>query len=438
MGKSQIGQLILYKCGYLLRRHKNKLFLSVQSFSKLVLMSSAQQVRQLIHSHPQWAAVQAIYHRLVGKGYSAFLAGGCVRDALLGLVANDLDIATDATPDQIEELFTKTVNVGKSFGVMRVILEGADIEVATFRTDGDYKDGRRPDSVIFSSPEEDAKRRDFTINALFFDLQSEQVLDFVEGQKDLFNKIIKTVGDPRKRFQEDHLRLLRAARFAAQLDFIIEEQTLLAMSEMAPVVKNVSGERLRDEMGKLLKSKNVPLGLQMMNQSHLMTTLFPWREGLTDWPGYATQELWKNLSLFFKAATPENFLAGLDLLKLSAKDRRAIDDAWNTWQQPEAFFALRAGAKLQLLMKPGIEWALEVLYRQNLFKTEIDLLRKQRIDFTQGLPKAFLGGEDLKGYLQGEAIGRCLQESYWLQLEKQLQSREEALLWLQRFLKKGS
>ncbi|MDG0818229.1 CCA tRNA nucleotidyltransferase [Bdellovibrio svalbardensis] len=401
-------------------------------------MSSAQSVRQLIHAHPHWGAVQAIYHRLVANGYCAFLAGGCVRDALLGLVAHDLDIATDATPDQIESLFEKTVNVGKSFGVMRVIVDGADIEVATFRTDGDYKDGRRPDSVVFSSPEEDAKRRDFTINALFFDLQSEQVLDFVDGQIDLEQKIIKTVGQARFRFQEDQLRLLRAARFAAQLSFAVEEQTLLAMTEMASAVKNVSGERIRDEMGKLLKSKNVSLGLEVMNQSGLMKVLFPWRQGKTDWSAMGAQELWQNLSLFFREASPPDLAKGLGLLRLSAKDRKAIEESWELWQQPEAFFTKRTGSKLQLLLKSGVDWALQVLLQEKKFVPEIEAVRKQKAAWGDSLPKAFLSGDDVKGLLQGEAIGRCLQEVYWLQLERQLGSREEALLWLKKHLEKGS
>lgn len=404
----------------------------------------AQEVRKFIHAHPHWAAVQTIYHRLVSKGYCAFLAGGCVRDALLGVVAHDLDIATNATPDQIESLFEKTVNVGKSFGVMRVLLDGADIEVATFRTDGEYKDGRRPEAVIFSSPQEDAQRRDFTINALFFDLQSEEILDFVEGQQDLVKKIIQTVGNARQRFQEDQLRLLRAARFAAQLDFVIEERTFRAMTELASTVKNVSGERLRDELGKLLKSKNVSRGLQAMNDSGLMRELFPWHQGAQTWSSLQVQELWQSLSLFFREASPENLSEGLELLKLSSKEQRSIEEAWSLWQKPEDFFVKRVGLKLQTSVQSGIAWALEVLLQENKFKKEIIELRVQKESLANSstalLPPAFLNGEDMKGHLQGKDIGNCLQEAYWLQLEKKLLSRDEALLWLQEYLKrqKGS
>ena len=391
-------------------------------------------IRQLLHSHPHWGAVQAIYHRLFAHGYKAFLAGGCVRDALLGIPANDLDIATDATPDQIEQIFTKTVAVGKSFGVMRVIEEGADIEVATFRTDGSYKDGRRPDHVTFTTPEEDADRRDFTVNALFFDLENEQILDFVEGQKDLSRKIVRAVGDPHLRFQEDQLRLLRGARFAAQLDFSIEEKTLEAMTSMAPAVHSVSGERIRDEMGKLLKSKNVSLGLQMMEQSTLLKELFPWKQGPISWSPSGTKEVWKNLSLFLRDADDKNLKSSLDMLKLSVKERRAIEESWILWRKPAVFLQQRLGLRLQQLQKPGIRWALEVLHKEDVQSLEIENLFNENRGWGETLPRPFLNGEDLKGKLQGEAIGRTLQEAYNLQLEKQLSTREAALEWLAQHL----
>ncbi|WP_413584262.1 CCA tRNA nucleotidyltransferase [Bdellovibrio sp. HCB274] len=395
------------------------------------------QVRTILQSHPHWSAVEAIYHRLTDKGYKAFLAGGCVRDALLGFKANDLDIATDATPDQIEQLFEKTINVGKVFGVMRVLIGGADIEVATFRNDGTYKDGRRPDHVEFSSPEEDAKRRDFTVNALFYDLENHQILDFVEGQKDLQKQILRTVGEAKKRFTEDHLRLLRGARFAAQLDFAIEEQTMGAMKEMAPLVKTVSGERLRDEMGKLLKSKNVPLGLRVMQETGLQSVLFPWKALDVEWTAYPGCEIWQNLSLFLRGASADDLQNSIELLKLSTKERRGIEDAWNIWQAPENFFLQRLGQQMQQMQKPGVAWALDVLMKEGHFEERILNLFSVCRGFGQELPKPFLTGEDLKGKLQGPAIGICLQEAFNLQLEKQLNDRKQALVWLENYLKKA-
>ena len=393
------------------------------------------QVRTILQSHPHWPAVEAIYHRLTAEGYKAFLAGGCVRDALLGFKANDLDIATDATPDRIEELFEKTINVGKVFGVMRVLIGGADIEVATFRNDGDYKDGRRPDHVVFSTPEEDAERRDFTVNALFYDLQKHQILDFVNGQADLQRQVLRTVGDAKKRFQEDHLRLLRGARFAAQLDFAVEKTTLEAMTEMAASVKTVSGERLRDEMGKLLKSKNVPLGLRVMQDTGLQQELFPWKSMDVSWTAYPGCEIWQNLSLFLRSAHRADLEKSIELLRLSTKEKRGIEDAWELWEKPEDFFALRFGHQVQLLQKPGKEWALQVLMKEGHFEEQILMLFNERRSLGEELPKPFLTGEDLKGKLQGPAIGQCLQEAYCLQLEGKLKDRKQALSWLEGNLK---
>ncbi|WP_374028717.1 CCA tRNA nucleotidyltransferase [Bdellovibrio bacteriovorus] len=395
------------------------------------------QVQKLLESHPHWAAVEAIYHRLQAHGYKAFLAGGCVRDALLGIQANDLDLATDATPDQIESLFEKTVNVGKVFGVMRVLVEGADIEVATFRTDMDYKDGRRPEGVEFSSPQEDAQRRDFTVNALFYDLVSKDVLDYVHGQEDLAARILRTVGEPEKRFQEDHLRLLRAARFSAQLDFDIEERSFAAVSKMASLVKRVSGERIRDEMAKLLKAKALRRGLDIMSMSGLMKELFPFRERDNSWIDHPAVEAWQNFSLFFAKAEKSELEQGLKLLRLSVKEMRAIERAWTLWKSPEDFFKQSMGQRLQRLQEDGVLYALQILLRQNtLWKLEIEELFAEWSFWQQQLPKPFLNGEDIKGQLSGKAIGECLALAYEQQLERKLRSRDEALQWLQKYLER--
>ncbi|RYZ78960.1 MAG: hypothetical protein EOP06_28090, partial [Proteobacteria bacterium] len=228
-----------------------------------------------VKSHPQWPALQQVYHTLNQNGYKAYLAGGCVRDALLGRVANDLDLATDATPDTVESLFTKTVAVGKAFGVILVIVDGVSIEVATFRSDGMYADGRRPDKVVFTTPEQDAQRRDFTVNALFYDLHESRVLDFVGGVDDLQAQSLKAVGNPEARFREDHLRLLRAIRFSAQLGFELESETLKATKDLASLVKSVSSERIHDETLKLLKSRNAEKGLALMASTGIGEVLFP-------------------------------------------------------------------------------------------------------------------------------------------------------------------
>lgn len=395
-------------------------------------------VHLLLESHPEWSAVAEIYHTLTKHGYKAFLAGGCVRDALLGVVAHDLDVATDASPDQVEALFKKTVNVGKSFGVIRVLLGDADIEVATFRTDLSYKDGRRPEGVLYSSPEEDARRRDFTVNALFYDLKNHQILDFVGGVDDLNNRILKTVGNPESRFQEDHLRLLRGARFVSQLDFSMEANSFQAMQRMAPLVKTVSGERIRDEMGKLLKGPAAARGLQVMIDTGLMGVLFPFRLRAPSWDkSLGATELWHYFSLFLRGALQAELAESLEALRLSSRERKAIEKAWSLWQKAEDFFALSLGKKLRMLSVEGVQWALQVLWQEkNLWHRDIEELFQAWQSWGEQLPKAFLNGDDLKGKMSGKKIGIVLDLSFEMQLEKKLESREKALMWLSDYLKR--
>ncbi|HEX7576790.1 MAG TPA: CCA tRNA nucleotidyltransferase, partial [Verrucomicrobiae bacterium] len=189
-----------------------------------------------------------IAQRLNAAGFQAFWVGGCVRDFLLGREPQDFDIATDAKPEQVEKLFRKTIPVGKKFGVVIVVEGKQQFQVATFRAEADYQDGRRPEKVVFASAEADALRRDFTVNGLFYDPLTEKIHDWVGGEKDLRAKIIRTIGSPEERFAEDHLRLLRAVRFAAQLDFEIEPETFAAIQSLAPKIKLISAERIRDEL----------------------------------------------------------------------------------------------------------------------------------------------------------------------------------------------
>ena len=183
---------------------------------------------------------------LQSHGYQALIAGGSVRDVLLKRAPADFDVATDALPDQVIAIFPKSVAVGAQFGVVQVWHGEFKVEVATFRADGDYSDGRRPDQVIYTkSPEEDVRRRDFTINGLLMEPESGKVLDFVGGQADLKAGLIRAIGDPDKRFAEDKLRLIRAVRFAARFGFAIEAATLAAIQRHAKDIQVVSAERLR-------------------------------------------------------------------------------------------------------------------------------------------------------------------------------------------------
>lgn len=213
--------------------------------------------------------------RLQEAGFQAYAVGGCVRDALLGLPAREIDITTSAHPDQVVGLFPRTFSTGYQFGVVGVIDEQTVLEVATFREDLPYHDGRHPSGVRFADAASDARRRDFTINTLYYDPRSNEVVDHVGGLADLRDGLLRTVGDPRARFREDHLRLLRCARFAAQLGFCIEAETWWALQDLAPRIGDVSAERARAELDKLLTGPRPALGLRVLLYSGLLRQLLP-------------------------------------------------------------------------------------------------------------------------------------------------------------------
>ncbi len=191
-------------------------------------------------------------------GFTAYFAGGAVRDKLLGRVPKDYDIATSALPEQVEALFPKTVAVGKAFGVIMVVQHGMEIEVATFREDAGYQDGRRPDSVHFCGAEEDAKRRDFTVNGMFWDPLADEIIDYIGGREDLEKKVIRAIGEPDRRFGEDHLRMLRAVRFAHTLGFAIDPATREAVRAHAPDLAKISIERIENEFSRILTEGHKP------------------------------------------------------------------------------------------------------------------------------------------------------------------------------------
>ncbi len=221
-------------------------------------------------------SVKAICDRLNSAGFDAVLAGGSVRDGLMGVCPKDFDVATNALPDEVEAIFEKTVAVGKQFGVIVVPQSnGLDgIEIATFRRDGNYEDGRRPTGVIFADRREDAYRRDFTVNALFFDPKENSIIDYVGGRLDIENKILRVVGDPTLRFREDKLRLLRAVRFTGQLGFELEPETEAAIRLMAKELSVVSRERIRDEVDKMLGAKFAAQGFAALKALKLSDTVF--------------------------------------------------------------------------------------------------------------------------------------------------------------------
>ncbi len=210
------------------------------------------------------------------NGHQAYLVGGCVRDLESGREPTDYDVSTDARPGRVQELFPRSLAIGAKFGVILVVEDGAEVEVATFRSDVGYSDGRHPDRVVYSdTPQEDVRRRDFTINGLLMDPATREVIDFVDGRADLRAGIVRTIGDAHVRFAEDKLRMMRAVRFAARFGFLVEAKTLAATQELAARITQVSPERMREELTKLLTEGAARRGFELLDETGLLAVVLP-------------------------------------------------------------------------------------------------------------------------------------------------------------------
>ena len=234
----------------------------------------------VLRESPRYDVAASIVRELQEHAYVAYFAGGCIRDALLNIPPKDIDIATSASPEQVQALFHRTIPVGIQFGVVRVRVAEMEFEVATFRSDGIYLDGRHPSAIRFSTPEQDAARRDFTINGMFYDPLSERLIDYVTGREDLAGKLVRAIGQPSRRFAEDRLRMLRALRFAAVLGFEIEAGTWSAIRADAQEIAIISPERIRDELLKMLVNPNRLRGFDLLDQSGLLAVILPEIEAL--------------------------------------------------------------------------------------------------------------------------------------------------------------
>jgi tRNA nucleotidyltransferase/poly(A) polymerase len=395
----------------------------------------------LLESHPQWPLAIKIYEKLKAEGFETYLAGGCVRDLVLNIKPKDIDIATAAPPEKVLSFFPKTLEVGQAFGVVRVVEDSQVIEVATFRKDGAYKDGRRPEEVIYSDPKHDAERRDFTVNALFLDVAKKEIIDYIGGLTDIQRQVIKTVGAAELRFEEDHLRLLRAVRFSAQLGFQIERRTWEAMKSHAGLLAYVSEERIRDEIYKLLSSAHVLNGLVQLHESSMLKMLSPelYKSAdaqFMDWMklaggGIKPEMIW---AFFFwplirDSDNWDSFLNLTEKFKLTRDEKKSLKFSFDfikkgrTWTkiglgEKLIFFASQEGPSL-LQMQACLDIAWQADY-QNLRSYFSKVAPDGR------LPAPFLSGEDVM-HLDGKARGDKLYEIYVQQLEGKIKNREEAL-----------
>jgi len=386
----------------------------------------------------------AVARRLREAGFRALLAGGCVRDALLGRPSSDYDVATDATPRQVRRLFPRVLLVGARFGVA-VVLRGRErVEVATFRSDASYSDGRRPDAVRFSSPREDALRRDFTINGMFYDPVADEVIDYVGGREDLARRVVRTIGEPDQRFAEDYLRMVRAVRFAVALDFRIDPGTAEAIRRHAPKIARISGERIFDELRKMLSKASAPAALERLGELRLAAGILPellaaegaWPAGLQRVRQVAGRE---DLPLTLAA-----LLADVPRQALRAMVRRwgasnELRDAltylaahMNEWDRAEElplceFKRRMAGGQWDRLRRL---WRAEERRRTGREVHSRRVARRAgQIDPADVAPPPLVTGSDLlrMGVPAGPGLGKLLRQLYDAQLNEELTTRPGAL-----------
>ena len=438
-------------------------------------------------SEPKGRLAYAIAKTLKDKGFTAYFAGGCVRDHLMGQKPQDFDIATTAKPEEVEKIFRKTIPVGKQFGVMIVVEEEIPFEVATFRCEGGYQDGRHPTHVSFTQPEEDAKRRDFTVNGMFYDPFAQKVIDFVGGIEDLPKRVIRAIGDPAARFKEDKLRLLRAVRFASTLGFEIEKKTWEALCKKASDIHAVSPERIREEIVKIFTRPGAARGFVLLSESGLMKEILPEVEAMRgvkqpenfhpEGDVYQhTRLLLEHLrppvstvlafsALFHDIGKPktsairkgrltfyEHSEEGVKIardimrrLRFSNEEIEGVSECVANHMKFMDVQKMRAGKLKQFISRPHFAEEME-LHRvdctashgmlDNLTFLESKLKEYENEELK---PKPLVNGNDLigLGMKPGPAMKPVLEEAFVLQLEGRFKNREDALEWLKSAVPKS-
>lgn len=433
------------------------------------------------------ATALEIVKELKEKGFETYFAGGTVRDILLNKVPKDYDIVTSAKPEEIEDILEHTIPIGKKFGVILAVRNGHNFEVATFRSDAAYSDGRRPDAVYFTDPKEDALRRDFTINGMFYDPIEKKVLDFVGGQQDLKTKILRFIGDPHDRLQEDNLRLLRAIRFKNSLDLDYALGVPEAIKRNAELIKNVSAERIQEELTKILVAKNAGQAFREMSRAGILKIILPEVEALK---GVKQPELYHHegdvfehtlMSLDALSENPSKELAWAVLLHDIGKPKTfSIDDRirFNGHSEKGAELAALIGKRLKFSneMTTNLKWLvahhmmLGDLFKmkktrqahwihQPLFSELLELLRADTLgtkpkdlsmynelkklsrekEILLPKPEVLITGKEIMekfGLKEGPKIGEILDRVHHAQMEEKINTKEEALEFVKKILKR--
>ncbi len=419
-----------------------------------------------------------IVRRLKKAGHETFLVGGCVRDLLMGREPKDFDIATHARPEEVARLFPRTIPVGAQFGVQMVLRGKTPYEVATFRTDLEYRDGRHPEGVKFTGPKEDALRRDFTVNGLFWDPVRGRVVDYVQGRKDLERRVIRAIGDPVKRFPEDRLRVLRAIRFSAHLDFRVDSKTWSAVKQSAREILQVSPERIRDEIVKLFTGPNPGEGLELLDESGLLEIILPEvarTKGVAQPPEFHPEgDVFVHTKLVMDQLTGASavvVLGGLlhDIgkpptfkiaerirfdghdrvgavmaekicrrLRFSNAETGAITELVKDHMRFKDVRQMRLSTLKRFMAKPTFREEMK-LHRADCMASHKDLtnwkflrIKLKELPPEEIKPKPLINGHDLlqMGYPEGPGIGAILKAVEERQLDKELNSHSEALIWV--------
>jgi len=398
----------------------------------------------------------AIVQGLRDAGHTALLAGGCVRDLLLGREPSDFDVATDASPESVCALFRATRKVGAQFGVVLVRKHGRWVEVATFRSDGPYLDGRHPATVTFSDARHDAERRDFTVNGMFLDPASCAIIDYVGGQADLASRVIRAIGDPARRFAEDHLRVLRAPRFAARLDFAIEPATASAIRSAGPQLARVAAERIRDELERMLATPTRRRAWQWLDDLGLLPHIWrgaavgSWTAARVDHVGHLFEHVSPDAPFVLALAIILGDVAPVQVdalcRELACSNDEREDVVWLVEHQGDldqpgrpsraefkrlmahrAFPALRGWAHARARLAP------DGATRSAELETRLATIPPESVQ-----PPPLITGGDLiaRGVVPGPAFSVVLDDLYTQQLNETLQTREAALAALDAALQR--
>ena len=395
------------------------------------------------------AAIQII-RKLRKSGFEALLAGGCVRDMLCGNKPKDYDVVTSAKPAEVCRLFRRTIKVGAKFGVIIVLVDSHQVEVATFRAETGYSDGRRPDKVSFTSAKEDALRRDFTINGMFYDPLKKEVIDYVGGRGDLKKKTIRTIGKPAERFSEDYLRMLRAVRFSAQLDFKVEKNTLNAVKRYSANIVKISGERIAMELESLLAAFERKKGVKLLIETGLAKKIFPVfkSKSKTQFAGKIFEFLPKQITFelaiaaFFAGCDTNSVMKNLEILKLSRNQLKYIKFLL---EKRDYLLGDLSLAQLKMIISEPyfedlylLQKAIQKAEGKSLLALSAVRKRAKALAGKELRPKPLLNGYEIiqLGAKPGPQVGIVSKGLYIEQLSERIITKQGAVNWVKDWLKK--